>query len=388
MPGWAAPSYARGVPTDDEFRRVAEDVRALARSLARDIRGAVDRAREEPADGQPRTDRVSAAGRAAREELRMARAALRQATRGRHNHGCGWPEPPGLSGRPRWDNWGRPRFGPPDPAPAAGTGTTSTATIGQDRAEWHARSADVSHRPAPSLPLRHRHDGSTLLGLLAVVFGLAWLAAGTQLVDVSAEAVLAVALMVLGLAMVITARTDWALSRRSWPVFAGALLLVALIVSSSSPTLASDIRHLQFGSRTITASSWTDIPATVEGGVGETVVDLSAIHDPLTAPRVLEVDGAVGNLIIRLPADLAATLDAHIGAGSIMVNRLNVASGFRPTYNRTLNPGAAGPVLTLRVRSGVGTVRVMAITASGTVPSLPTVPKVPDAPLLPKVISP
>jgi hypothetical protein len=378
MPGWAAPSYARGVPTDDEFRRVAEDVRALARSLARDVRSAVDRAREEPADGQPRTDRVSAAGRAARDELRMARAALRQAARGRHDRGCGWSEPPGLSGRPRWDNWGRPRFSPPHSA-SAGTGTASTATIGQDRAERHAEPA--ARQPTPSLPLRHRHDGSTLLGLLAVVFGLAWLAAGTQLVDVSAEAVLAVALMVLGVALVITARTDWALSRRSWPVFAGALLLVALIVSSSSPTLASDIRHLQFGSRTITASSWTDLPATVEGGVGETVVDLSAIHDPLTAPRVLEVDGAIGNLMVRLPADLAATLDAHIGAGSIMVNRMNVASGFRPTYNRTLNPGATGPILTVRVRSGVGTVRVMAITASGTVPP---VPKVPDVPLLPR----
>ncbi|MDQ1412722.1 MAG: hypothetical protein QOE07_1310, partial [Acidimicrobiaceae bacterium] len=35
------------MPSDDELRRVAEDVRALARSLARDIRAAVDRARED-----------------------------------------------------------------------------------------------------------------------------------------------------------------------------------------------------------------------------------------------------------------------------------------------------------------------------------------------------
>ena len=232
----------------------------------------------------------------------------------------------------------------------------------------------------PPPPLRHRHDGSTLLGLLAVVFGLAWLAAGTHLVDVSAEGVLAVALMVLGVAMVVTARTDWALSRRSWPVVAGGLLLAALIVSSASPSLAGDIRRLQFGSRTIAASAWTDTPPTVQGGVGETVVDLSTIREPLTAPRVLEVDGAVGNLVIRLPADLAVTLDAHIGAGSIMVNRTNVASGFRPSYTRVLNPDVGGPVLTLRVRSGVGTVRVVAMTASGAAPAVPKVPTLPTVP--------
>src|SRR5580658_6487682 len=73
------------VASDDEFRRVAEDVRALARSLGRDLRAAYDQAREEfyrGTDGshsavRSARDELTAASRAARREWRQARTTAR-----------------------------------------------------------------------------------------------------------------------------------------------------------------------------------------------------------------------------------------------------------------------------------------------------------------------
>ncbi|HLY81398.1 MAG TPA: DUF308 domain-containing protein, partial [Acidimicrobiales bacterium] len=200
------------MPTDDEIRRVAEDVRALARSLTRDIREAVAQARNDP----------RAEGRATRDELRQMRSQFhsrRRHPRGPQYWAPWWQDPGAPAGSPRWDNWGRrPGARPGQGDPAEGPPLPATAP----------------------LPPRHRRDSSALLGLLAVVFGLAWLAAGSHLLRVSGEAVLAVALMVLGAATVITARTDWALSRRKWPIWLGAGLVIVLIGTWTSPGFGRD----------------------------------------------------------------------------------------------------------------------------------------------------
>jgi hypothetical protein len=238
--------------------------------------------------------------------------------------------------------------------------------------------AALDSTPAP--PLRHRHDGSTLLGLLAVVFGLAWLAAGTHLADVSTEAVVAVALMVLGAATVVTARTDWALSRRSWPVVGGAVLALGLLALSASPNVPVGFRHLEFGSRTFSPSSWADLPPSIHGGFGRTVVDLTRILDPLPAPTTLSVDGAAGRLEISIPTTLKVILDARVTAGQIEVDGL-ATSGLRRIDNQILNPSATGPSLTLHVQSGFGSVAVITALDKPNPPAVPTEPKVPTSAL-------
>jgi hypothetical protein len=206
--------------------------------------------------------------------------------------------------------------------------------------------------------LRHRHDGTTLLGLLAVVFGLAWLVAGTHVAHVSTEAVIAIALMVLGGAMVVTARTDWALSRRTWPLIGGGALALALLALSASPSLPVGFRHLEVGSRTITASTWAQVPSSVHGGFGRTVLDLTRIEEPLAAPRTVVVDGAAGRLEIDLPPNLKVILDASTVAGEIKVNGVST-SGLRRVDNETLNASSPGPALTLDVVAGFGSVEVI-----------------------------
>jgi hypothetical protein len=229
--------------------------------------------------------------------------------------------------------------------------------------------------------LRHRHDGTTLLGLLAVVFGVAGLAAGTGAVHVSAEAVVAVALMVLGGTMVVTSRTDWALSRRAWPIFGGAVLGVALVAVAVTPALPVGFRHLQFGSDTIAPSSWNAVPATVHGGAGHSVVDLSGIDGPLSAPRTMVVDNAAGKMEIDLPLSVRVVVHATVAAGDIQIAGVNT-SGVRRSVEQVLSPATPGPALTLLLRGGFGQVVVNQSAPDSTGPSttVPAPPSVPGPP--------
>ena len=281
---------------------------------------------------------------------------------------------------PRWDNWGRRRYRDP-----AGVGPRNRGSSGGPN--WPPPpGADFGDRapvplPPPAPPLRHRHDGTTLLGLLAVVFGLAWLVAGTHVAHVSTEAVVAVALMVVGAATVVTARTDWALSRRSWPLVGGAGLAVVLLALSASPNLPAGFRHLEFGSRLVAPQTWADVPATIHGGFGKTVVDLTALPT-LTASRTLDVDSAAGRVEVDLPADQKVILDAQMTAGQIDVNHV-ITSGVRRVDHQVLNTDAAGPPLILRVQSGFGSIAITQAGALPTIPNAPLPPKSPFNPILP-----
>lgn len=365
--------------SDDELRRVAEDVRALARSLGRDLRAALDRVHDEtrrpneggdedegddagPGRRSARED-LAAAGRAARDELRAAQIAVRdRAQRRLHRHDrrpSG--HAPGPPGPPRWDNWGGPHRerghgrrhpvgAPVAPSPAMGYAERAAAT-------------------APP-PLRHRHDGTTLLGLLAVVFGFAWLAEGTHLASVSTQAVLAIALMVVGGATVVTARTDWALSRRFWPVLAGAAVAVGLIAYTASPGLPVGFRHLEVGSQHYAPATWTDVPATIHGGIGSTTVNLSVLPTPSPKLTTIEIDNAIGRIEIMLP-DIPVVVDAHIAAGRIAIDGVVTAGVGRDT-RQTLNALVGGSVLTLHIRAGFGAVDIVGPTT--TEPPVPTTP--------------
>jgi hypothetical protein len=238
--------------------------------------------------------------------------------------------------------------------------------------------------PPPTPPVRHRHDGTTLLGLLALVFGVAWLLAGAHLAPVSMETVVAVALMVLGAATVVTARTDWALSRRSWPLVGGAALAVTLLALTASPGLPVGFRHLSFGSRTVVPASWAGVPDEIHGGFGHTVIDLSGLP-PLTAPQTLKVDSGVGRVEIYVPSDLKVDLSAQIAAGQIAVNQV-VTSGVRRVDDEILNPNATTPPLTLLVRSGFGSMSIVQGRPPAPGPGVEKVPTVPSLPVPPKTV--
>lgn len=356
------------MPSDDELRRVAEDVRALARSLGKDIRAAFERAH--PDDDRPtgrdgaegrltaRED-LGAAGRAAREEWRKAERAIREAAREhRHRHDDGF----GPGGPPRWDNWGNQRY-------------RDKVRVKAERKQHASKPVPV---PVPVAPVRHRHDGTTLIGLLAVVFGLAWLATGTHLASVSTEAVLAIALMVVGATTVVTARTDWALSGRAWPIVAGVAAVVALLAISAAPGLPVGFRHLRIGSRRVTPTAWGQVPASIHGGIGQTIVDLTRLPVPLLAARSLAIDDAAGRIDIELP-DIPVQGMVHVQAGRILLEGV-ASAGVGRSISLALNPLASGAPLTLNVQGGFGEVLVNQGPVASTAVPTPTPPSTPVGP--------
>ncbi len=88
--------------------------------------------------------------------------------------------------------------------------------------------------------------------MLAVLFGVAWLIGATGVLHVSIEAVVAVGLMLLGASLVVTGRTDWSLSRRSWPVWLGVGLIALLVATSSTFGIGNAFSSVSFGNKSVT----------------------------------------------------------------------------------------------------------------------------------------
>ena len=124
-------------------------------------------------------------------------------------------------------------------------GLRARTGAGTDRPLRPGAAPRRTRQPLP--PVRHRWDATTVLGLLAVLFGVAWLIGATGALHLSVEGVVAIGLMVLGAALVVTGRTDWSLSRRSWPMWLGAALIVLLIATSSTFGLGGALSSVSFG---------------------------------------------------------------------------------------------------------------------------------------------
>ena len=350
--------YPFDVPRDDEFRKVAEDVRALARSLANDFRDVFDQARS---GGQP-------TGQAVRHGLRgvadQVRRDLRTGLGGyRRDFHRGYYTGHGWRGGPPW--------APPPPPPGA-PGSTAGAP-GAGPPQWQRRGRAGGGRPPagyrpprqyqprpqpprpPKPPVRHRWDATTVLGLLAVLFGVAWLLGAVHALHISVAAVLAVGLMLLGASLIVTGRTDWSLSRKSWPVWLGAGLVAALVATSSAFGIDGALQDVSFGTmnRTATANH------TVHGGFGNLVVDASN----LVPGDTLNVDSVAGQTTIKnLRTGTNVTVDARVLAGQICVNGNNASSGVGASASRRFNtsslPNDPGEPITIDVHQVFGQIVV------------------------------
>ncbi|HVA75531.1 MAG TPA: hypothetical protein VNF71_13315 [Acidimicrobiales bacterium] len=296
--------------SDDEFRRVAEEIRALARSLARDFRDAVDQSR---AGG-------SRAGEAVRHGLKDV---ADEARRGVHGTIAGF-QPRPRSHRSRHRGWY-------PPAPPGGDARYGGPPHRPRQRSRH-RSSGRRRRGLP--PVRHRWDATTVIGTLAVVFGVAWLLDAVHAAHISAEGAVAAGLMVLGAAMIVTGRTDWSLSRRSWPVFAGAALILVLVATSNTFGVGSGTSGLSFGNKVVPVFQSGQ---TVQNGFGNLTVDASR----LTAGQKVTVENIVGNIHVTLPHGLPARIDARILAGVICIDGRDVGNGAGASAHEVL-PGAPG----------------------------------------------
>ncbi len=191
-----------------------------------------------------------------------------------------------------------------------------------------------------------------------MLFGVAWLIGATGILHVSIEAVVAVGLMLLGAALVVTGRTDWSLSRRAWPVWLGIGLIGVLVVTSSAFGLGGALDSVTFGNKTVAAQAGALPTGTVHGGFGNLVVNLSGANRSGT----VKVVSVAGNTSVNLPSDATVHLDARVGAGQICVNGKDVGNRVGAHHQAILRPtsmaSGPGPTITLHVRQAFGRILI------------------------------
>jgi hypothetical protein len=176
-----------------------------------------------------------------------------------------------------------------------------------------------------------------------VLFGVAWLIGATSILHVSIEAVVAIGLMLLGASLVVTGRTDWSLSRRSWPVWLGIALIGVLVVTSSAFGLGGALDSVSFGNKTVPAQGGALPTGTVHGGFGNLVVDLRGASNSGT----VKVVSVAGNTTVKLPPDATVDIDARVVGGQICVNGRDVADGVGAQYHTDPHASSTGPSQTI-----------------------------------------
>lgn len=178
-----------------------------------------------------------------------------------------------------------------------------------------------------------------------VVFGVAWLISGLGAVHLATEAVLATGLMLLGISLIVTARTDWSLSRHAWPVVVGIVLLIGLFATSATFGVTGALSHLSFGDMHAQPSSG----GTVYGGFGQLTVDAGRLHPGDT----LHVQSVAGETRVDLPPGETAIVQGKVLAGQVCVNGHSYASGVGaasptvqvpPSDQSQAGPGGGRPV--------------------------------------------
>jgi hypothetical protein len=382
------------VASDDEFKKAAEDLGALFRSLGDDLRQSFRAHRELRSGAREIRDELRETARRTRSTLRdgwyagQADWAARSGAYGPGDvdgdpgaSGTSGPGQPGPPGRPGQSNgpagWsggpfqgrsnfgGRPngrrgRYGWEGPyGPPVWDRPHGRTNPGHGGGRYPAPGAPPRPRPAKAaqLPFRHRHDGSTVFGLVVLVIGLGWMATTTHVADIPWRGTLAIALILLGGAMVLTARTDWSLSRRSWPVMLGLLLLAGLVAGVNSlswPTV---------GPRSVSYDRWSAIPRVIQGGIGPLRVDLSGLPKPTgtgpgDAPRLIQVRNDVGPVSVRVPADQCVHVDAVAGAGVVNDGNGPANSGIHASTNENIPDAGCRPTMDLSIRDSAGPISV------------------------------
>jgi hypothetical protein len=200
----------------------------------------------------------------------------------------------------------------------------------------------------------------TVVGMLAVLFGVAGILAAAHALTAPLEGVVAVGLMLLGAALVVTGRTDWSLSRRHWPVWLGFGMILVLFATSSTFGMHQSIRSFHFGKTHYTAPpSAQALASEVDGGFGKTTVDLSALQGPLPEAKTIDVNAAAGPVDITLPPTIPVHLDAHLVGGVVCAAGLgDLASGGPGVHVTHDFPGRGGPTLTVDVQDAGGRVQI------------------------------
>ena len=281
-----------------------------------------------------------------------------------------------------------PQYAPPQYAPPQYSAPRYTAPLGPPAG--FAPSRPVYTPPPgylapppkpPKLPRPPSFLGPIAVSVGVVIVGVLFALNASHAIDLSAQAIFATSLLIVGLALVVG---TWIGRARALIAF-GAVLAIALVVAA-----AVDVPlRGGTGDRTYTPTSTTDIPATYRLAVGRQTIDLTALN---LAGKKVQVTSSVGvgEIDVRVPPNVRLVAHGRAGTGNVNIDGDNNGGSH---VDRTLVLPAIGTAVAgeidLDLRVGLGRVFVdreaapFPAPASPTAPALPTAPAVPTAPALP-----
>jgi predicted membrane protein len=157
-----------------------------------------------------------------------------------------------------------------------------------------------------SIPL-----GRLVLGGILLIGGGLWLLNSLDVIDISLTAVLPVALILVGLALVIGSLTG----RHSGLIAAGVVLTVMLAFASTF-----DIKlEGGVGQRDHAPTTLADLEPEYRLAMGEMTLDLRGLELPVGSTTTVVASVGMGQLVVRVPEDVVVTVHATAGAGQVVL---------------------------------------------------------------------
>jgi hypothetical protein len=101
------------------------------------------------------------------------------------------------------------------------------------------------------------------------------------------------------------------------------------------------------------------VPAKLDTGAGEVVLDLTRVHDlPALDGRALDIDVDLGRIEVILPPGVGAHIDASVDGGGQIDAFGSHRDGFDNQLTVTHDGGVGAPVIDLDLNVGFGEIDV------------------------------
>lgn len=174
----------------------------------------------------------------------------------------------------------------------------------------------MSGLPSPPPPPGARRGGfpagRLLLGLLIVAVGIGWLLQAFDVVEIPWDVILPSALILVGLTLVVAARSG-----------GGQGGLIALGIVLTLVLLAATVVDVPFrggvGQRVVQPRSISALHREYDLAIGEMTIDLSEISAYAPVPREVRARVGIGHLAVLVPRGLLVEVEGHAGIGQVAI---------------------------------------------------------------------
>lgn len=212
-----------------------------------------------------------------------------------------------------------------------------------------------------------RGDGPPLtrlvVGALLVVAGLVWLLDATGVIDFPLRAILPIALVLTGVALLVGSGGG------SHPGLIALGVVLTLVLTLGSVVLPrGPVRGDGVGQRAEIPTDDTELRRDYRLGLGELVLDLRRL-DELREDRETRVRVGTGRLVVLVPEDLPVRVEARAGVGRVEVFGREASGVFGVEQEAVRDGSGSGDHLRLRLSVGMGEVDVQLRDRPSGVPS-------------------